>query len=101
MTALIKTCGCSLAFTAEGWKALPFVGWSDAYETEWPGLMALDEMRNCPCGSTIAIQRGVRQVLRELATAAKTLEGQTVEERNMLRTLAASQLVELTLQVTQ
>lgn len=44
--AEVKKCGCGLVHTAEAWEQLPFVG-----------VMPEDfiELRNCPCGSTLAI----------------------------------------------
>jgi hypothetical protein len=46
MGVVTKKCGCGRVHTQEGWKQLPFVG-----------VMHEDclELRNCPCGSTIAL----------------------------------------------
>ncbi len=53
---IIKTCGCGRAFTAAAWARLPYVG-----------IMAgCLEMRNCLCGSTIAVKHGRRYVGIEL-----------------------------------
>ena len=44
-----KACGCGRVFSAHEWETLQFVGkMIDEVETL--------EMRNCPCGSTIAVQ---------------------------------------------
>lgn len=42
----VKKCGCGREHTKEDWKQLPLVG-----------VMQEDflELRNCPCGSTIAL----------------------------------------------
>ena len=44
----IKSCMCGNAFSAYTWKLLPRVG----YHKDWAEKL---ELRNCPCGSTIAI----------------------------------------------
>jgi hypothetical protein len=45
---VVKRCGCGLAYTRSRWDALALVGHhADDVETL--------EMRNCPCGSTLAI----------------------------------------------
>lgn len=46
-----KTCACGLMYDEPAWCALPLVGYSDADEDGDKRI----EMRNCPCGSTIAI----------------------------------------------
>ena len=44
-----KQCGCGLSHDAAAWRALPFVGFMlDEAETI--------ELRNCACGSTLAIE---------------------------------------------
>lgn len=44
-----KRCGCGRLYTAEAWQALPYVG-VQRLDDE-PDL----ELRNCACGSTLAI----------------------------------------------
>ncbi len=42
-----KKCGCGRRFTAHEWRLIQFVGtWIDDVESL--------ELRNCPCGSTLA-----------------------------------------------
>lgn len=48
-----KTCGCGREYTAAGWQALPIKGYLLTEDDE--GQYEL-EMRNCPCGSTIAVE---------------------------------------------
>jgi hypothetical protein len=44
----VKVCGCGRTYTAEQWSTLEMVGrMFDVEETI--------ELRNCPCGSTIAV----------------------------------------------
>jgi hypothetical protein len=42
---VLKTCGCGRVFTAESWKLLKLLG-------KVEGL----ELRNCSCGSTLAVE---------------------------------------------
>ncbi len=51
MSAVVKVCGCGRIYTAAAWAALDVVGTMPSEEPTFD----LD-MRNCPCGSTIAIQ---------------------------------------------
>ena len=46
-----KKCRCGQCWTAESWAALFFVGYADGGED---GEL---ELRNCVCGSTLAVQR--------------------------------------------
>jgi DnaJ-class molecular chaperone len=46
----IKICGCGADFTRRQWKRLPHAG------EMADGLGGVLELRNCACGSTIAIQ---------------------------------------------
>ena len=46
---IVKTCSCGKAFTREQWEALPKVGLQTYDNGE------VQEMRNCPCGSSIVI----------------------------------------------
>lgn len=49
MSTVVKACGCGRTYTAEEWAALELVGiMADDVETI--------ELRNCPCGSTIAVE---------------------------------------------
>ncbi len=45
---VIKTCGCGRMHTRAAWRALPFKG------TQCDEVDHL-ELRDCPCGSTIAV----------------------------------------------
>lgn len=47
---LVHTCSCKRTFTQEQWDALPYVG--KMIEDDPPVL----ELRNCPCGSTRAVE---------------------------------------------
>lgn len=50
-----KPCGCGKSYNAATWAALKFVGW---YETENDdGLAYFLELRNCSCGSTLAVDQ--------------------------------------------
>ena len=52
MTAPFKLCSCcGKVFTRKQWRELLFVGLQD-----FPGEPLL-ELRNCDCGSTLAIER--------------------------------------------
>jgi hypothetical protein len=44
-----KRCGCGLTHDAAAWSCLPYVG---VQRDEFEAL----ELRNCPCGSTLAIE---------------------------------------------
>lgn len=47
--AIVRSCGCGLSFTVEEWVLLPLIGeMGDEIETV--------ELRNCHCGSTLAIE---------------------------------------------
>jgi hypothetical protein len=49
-TVMMKTCACGLCYSAEGWAALRYVGaMSDGEDGEI-------ELRDCACGSTLAIE---------------------------------------------
>lgn len=50
--SMIKQCGCGRSFTEETWRALDYCGRMDLGEEDEPAL----ELRNCPCGSTLAIR---------------------------------------------
>jgi hypothetical protein len=51
---IAKTCPCCRThYTPAGWRALPSVG---QYQTEDETGRYLTELRNCPCGSTIATE---------------------------------------------
>jgi hypothetical protein len=45
---LVRRCGCGREYDAASWRDLPFVGHQD------DGVESI-ELRNCPCGSTIAV----------------------------------------------
>jgi hypothetical protein len=49
---IIKVCSCGQEYTLEEWSALPYVGLFDIDEDDDQAA----EMRNCPCGSSIAIE---------------------------------------------
>lgn len=49
--AVIKTCACGRAYDAEGWARLPLAGTGE-WRLPWGEVQ---ELRNCACGSTIAI----------------------------------------------
>lgn len=46
-----KRCGCGRTFDALAWAELPYVGRQDDGEE-------LLELRNCPCGTTLAVEAG-------------------------------------------
>ena len=52
---MTKTCGCGLVHDESRWLELPFVGYQD-----FPAVAELQaerlELRNCRCGSTLAIR---------------------------------------------
>ena len=48
---MTKTCGCGKQYSSGEWKLLPYVG---VHEDEVERL----ELRNCGCGSTLAIVLG-------------------------------------------
>lgn len=47
---VIKVCACRSDFTVAEWQRLPHVGEQD------DGAGGIIELRNCPCGSTIAVE---------------------------------------------
>lgn len=53
-SSIVKQCGCGRTFTREGWDRLEFVGRQHVPEDEFGPEISI-ELRNCPCGSTIAI----------------------------------------------
>jgi hypothetical protein len=52
IVVIVKVCKCGQKFTETQWRALPLVGKMD-YEEDGDKRL---ELRNCPCGSTIAIE---------------------------------------------
>jgi hypothetical protein len=46
-----KTCRCGMSWSSDGWKRLTLVGFADGGEE---GEL---ELRNCTCGSTLAVRR--------------------------------------------
>jgi hypothetical protein len=52
-----KECGCGRTHTPSEWPHLPFVGVMDGFEAEGnePAIPSL-ELRNCDCGSTLAVE---------------------------------------------
>jgi hypothetical protein len=46
----------ALKRSPEAWRHLALVGKQPAFDPDRPGLML--ELRNCPCGSTLAIEVG-------------------------------------------
>lgn len=55
MTKPFKTCGCGREWTKEEWEALPLVD-PRQYAGVEDGFAYFLELRNCPCGSTKAIE---------------------------------------------
>lgn len=49
-----KRCGCGRTFDESQWIRLDFVDWQ-VVEMRQPGEPKWLELRNCPCGSTIAV----------------------------------------------
>lgn len=48
---IVKSCACcGRTFTASSWLSLKYVGQQDDGEGGWLNL------RNCPCGSTLAVE---------------------------------------------
>ena len=54
-----KTCGCGRAHDAAGWRALVVVGYCGASNGEASQRL---ELRQCPCGSTLAVDVPVESV---------------------------------------
>lgn len=54
MSEIMKECACGRSFTEDEWLLLPFVGKSGTDDGD-PDPIVI-ELRNCPCGSTIAIE---------------------------------------------
>jgi hypothetical protein len=52
-----KDCGCGRTFDEATWAELPVVGTMDGFPAEGdePAIPPI-ELRNCPCGSTIAVE---------------------------------------------
>lgn len=51
---IVKECACGAAYTAQAWASLRFVGTVEVpADPDEPEAYAL-ELRNCPCGSTLA-----------------------------------------------
>lgn len=48
---IVKHCDCGAGYTKECWADLPYLGRLQAF-----GDMAAIELRNCVCGSTIAVK---------------------------------------------
>jgi len=64
-----KRCACGACYWPAAWSALPFVGHLDVCDDE------LIELRNCRCGSTIAVEGQAspsRVGARALATCARS-----------------------------
>lgn len=51
----VASCSCGLAYDHAGWDRLLLVGGMDADDPEAPATVL--ELRNCVCGSTIALAR--------------------------------------------
>jgi two-component system cell cycle response regulator DivK len=49
-TAIVKRCGCGRDYTQDAWLALPLRG-----RMHTPGGGLVVDLRNCPCGSSIAL----------------------------------------------
>lgn len=49
---IFKRCRCGRTFTKAQWEELPYVGVQPTYDERGSML----ELRNCPCGSTIAVE---------------------------------------------
>ncbi len=57
MKNVIKKCRCNREYTANTWKWLPLVGTQITDEQDGPYTCVYStEMRNCLCGSTIAVE---------------------------------------------
>lgn len=54
MTGELKTCGCCerLWVVGDSWELLPLVGYCGAASGDAKQVL---ELRNCPCGSTLAM----------------------------------------------
>ncbi|HEY2514001.1 MAG TPA: hypothetical protein VGI39_24210 [Polyangiaceae bacterium] len=52
---ILKTCSCGRAISPESWGRLPLIGTAD----NGRGIGELLELRNCTCGSTVAIAIGI------------------------------------------
>lgn len=73
MTAAFKRCGCGAEFDRAGWALLPRVG-SMRAPPDRTGPADHIELRNCPCGSTIAVDlvaHPPRETFGELADAVR------------------------------
>jgi hypothetical protein len=56
VVVIVKVCKCGQRFTQKQWNSLQNVGRMDLEEDGDKRL----ELRNCPCGSTIAIEHPAR-----------------------------------------
>lgn len=63
---VVKTCKCGRSFSSPEWSGLRHVG---EQVTESERLVYRLEMRNCPCGSTIGIERRQRKTGAVLKSA--------------------------------
>lgn len=89
----MKTCTtCAVVLLPDAWNALPLVGWMNG---GCPRGVVL-EMRNCKCGSTLAIER---PFLAKVDVAQLVGVAQNAELTQTERLLAASTLVAAVAQV--
>ena len=70
MADILKTCGtCGRRLTAADWKALPLIGVIDDRRKHSDGERM--QMRNCSCGSTLAIVTDLAPVLVPLVYSGR------------------------------
>lgn len=67
----VATCGCGLVYDRPAWERLVLVGGMDANDEEHPTEIL--ELRNCACGSTIAVIRTASAPTEESRMAAVSL----------------------------
>lgn len=54
---LVKTCRCGKSYDAHAWRALTYVGVQPGGPADEHGPAYPDvELRNCSCGSTLAVE---------------------------------------------
>lgn len=78
MTPAYKRCSCGVVYTAAGFAALPFVG-NMLSEDETGAYCA--QLRNCPCGSTIAVETRVADELTGATRLERELEAGVLLEK--------------------
>lgn len=74
---LLKACACGLAYSTEAWSRLAFVG-INYFPADTFGPAEAIELRNCVCGSTIAINADVGGAIAYDVALAHFLGGEVL-----------------------